>query len=297
MNASIHDDCLPVLKALACQTRLDILRLLAHEPMNQQELATRLGVSPAITSGHIRQLCDAGLVLTDGGESGRGRQKICYLAETELVLNINSAPKEDLFRYAMPIGLYTRHNVAPTCGIATENRLIGALDDEIVFLDPTRTEAQLVWFSSGYLEYVIPIGQSDKRIKKLTISLEMASEYPGYRTNWPSEITFTINRTDIGKWICPGNFGGRQGRYTPAWWPIYRSQYGLLKTITVDDTGSYIDEERMSDVTIDDLGLSGSRFYIRFSAEKDANPSGGLTIFGKAFGDYNQDIVITTYYE
>lgn len=286
-----------MLKALACQTRLDILKLLVEKPMNQQEIASHLGISPAITSGHIKQLCDAGLIFTSGGETGRGRQKICYVAETEINLKINSESDEKIVRYEMPIGLYSRHNVTPSCGIATLNRVIGSFDDEQVFLDPLRTEASIVWFNSGYLEYVVPMNTIEGRIRQLTISLEMASEFPGYRTDWPSEITFSINRTDIGSWICPGNFGERRGQFTPQWWPTSNSQYGLLKTLTVNDTGSYVDEAKMSDITMSDLGLTGSRFYVRFSVKEDANPPGGLTIFGKAFGDYNQDIIVTTYYE
>ncbi len=296
LNRSIHDNCLPVLKALACSTRLDILKLLAKKPYNQQELSELLGVSPAIVSGHIRQLCDAGLVFTEGGEAGRGRQKICYIAQTEFNLKINSEAEERTFRYELPIGLYSRHNVHPSCGLATANRVIGSFDDEMVFLDPLRTEAELLWFNKGYVEYVVPINQNEAPIRKLSISLEMGSEFPGCNNNWPSEITFTINKAEIGSWICPGNYGDRRGKHSPLWWPLNNSQYGLLKTITVDEQGSYIDDKKMSDVTLSQLGLSGSRFYIRFSAKENAAYTGGLTIFGKSFGDYNQDIVITSYY-
>lgn len=297
MNTSIYDDCLPVFKALACETRLEILRMLIERPMNQQELATALGVSPAITSGHVRQLCEAGLVFVVGGEAGRGRQKLCYISENEVLLKIGKPNDDKIITYSMPIGLYTKHRATPSCGLTTKERIIGKFDDESAFWDPKRTEAELVWFSSGYLEYSVPLNQNDSKIKKLTCSFEIGSEYPGFRTIRPSEISFSINRINIGSWISPGNFGDRRGRHTPLWWPVGYSQYGLLKTISVDDTGSYIDGEKMSDVTISELNLNDAKFTIRFSSQEDASPMGGMTIFGKSFGDYNQDILITTYYE
>lgn len=296
MNTTIHDNCLPALKALACSTRLEILKLLTKEPLNQQEIASRLGISAAIISGHIKQLCDAGLVFTDGGATGKGRQKICYIAQTEFNLKINSEDDEKIFTYSLPIGLYSRHNVSPSCGLAAPNRVIGSFDDEMVFLDPMRTEAELLWFKSGYVEYVVPINPTDRVMTKLSISLEIGSEHPGYCTNWPSEIIFTINKTCIGSWICPGNYGDRRGKHSPLWWPDYNSQYGLLKIISIDETGSYIDDEKISDVTLSQLALLGSRFYIRFSVDEDSEFAGGLTIFGKSFGDYNQDILVTSHY-
>lgn len=297
MNISVFDDCLPIFKALACETRLDILRLLTGNPMNQQELARALGISPAIISGHIRQLSEAGLIYTVSGEAGYGKQKRCYIADSEILLNIAKRSDEKAVTYSMPVGLYTRHKVSPSCGLASGEGVIGDFDDESAFWDPKRTQAGLVWLTTGYLEYNVPISQNGSKIRKLTCSLEVASEYPGYKFDWPTEITFSINGVELGSWICPGNFGGRRGRHTPNWWPLVASQFGLLKTITVDKNGSFIDDEKMSDVTIKDLKLSDPKFSIRFAVKDDADPSGGLTIFGKCFGDYQQDILITAYYE
>lgn len=297
MNISIFDDCSAVFKALACETRLKILRLLTQKTLNQQELAAELGISPAIVSGHICQLREAGLIFVIGGETGLGKQKYCHIAEREITLSIAEKTVENAVSYSMPIGLYTRHKATPSCGLTTKEGVIGEFDDISMFWDPRRTQAELVWFTTGYLEYNVPISRKSSRIKKLTCSMEIASEHPGYRFNWPSEITFSINGIELGSWLCPGNFGGRRGRNSPLWWPLVASQFGLLKTITVDENGSFIDDEKMSDVTVNDLNFSNTKFSIRFAVKEDANPVGGLTIFGKHFGDYDQDIIITTYYE
>ena len=297
MEKSIHDDCLSVLKALACETRLSILKLLTQESLNQQELASRLGISPAIMSQHIKKLCDADLIYTEGGESGKGRQKICYIAQSEFSLKINSESDEKVTKYMLPIGLYSRHNVEPSCGLAAADRVVGTFDDPMAFLDPFRTQAELLWFSSGYVEYVVPLKTSRFELSKISITFEAGSEYPGCRSDWPSEIFFTVNRTQVGSWVCPGNYGDRRGRFTPRWWPPGYSQYGVIKTLSIDESGTYIDDEKISDEVLSSLDLSGSRFYIRFSTKKNSRDSGGLTLFGKSFGDSNSDIIVTTYYK
>ncbi len=295
MKLTLQDNCLPVFKALACQTRLDILRLVAEQPYNQRELAERLHISPAIVSGHVRQLEDAGL-LTVEKEAGKGNQCTCYMAETDLAVRLSGKAEGKTVKYAIPVGLYNKYKIVPSCGLISNRQFIGQMDDPLAFLDAGRIDAEMLWFRQGYVEYTVPNTAADRRIEKLTISMEFGSEHPGYRNDWPSEITFTVNHKRVGSWVTPGNFGDRRGRFSPSWWPVGFSQYGLLKTLTVDGNGSYMDGERISDVTVGDLSLTGSQFPVRFSVEEDASPVGGLTIYGKSYGDYDQDIVVTTYY-
>lgn len=296
MKLTLQDNCLPVFKALACQTRLDIVRLVAEHPCNQRELADRLRISPAIVSGHVRQLEEAGILTVDKSV-GKGNQCTCFIAETDLAVRLSGLDEATSVKYTLPVGLYHKYKAVPSCGLINDRQFIGLMDDPLAFLDSARTDAEMLWFQKGYVEYIVPNSAAGRQVEKLTVSLELGSEHPGYRDDWPSEITFTINHVKVGSWISPGNFGGRKGKFTPSWWPVGFSQYGLLKTLTVDDTGSYIDDQRISDVTIGDLQLTGSQFYVRFSVEEDANPAGGLTIYGKCYGDYDQDIIVTTYYK
>ena len=53
---------LPVLAALADETRLSVLELLRQREMYAQEIAQALGLSQSAISRHLRQLEEAGLV-------------------------------------------------------------------------------------------------------------------------------------------------------------------------------------------------------------------------------------------
>ena len=55
---------------------------------------------------------------------------------------------------------------------------------------------------------------------------------------------------------------------------------------------------RLSDVTIDDLGIDyNSRMIFRIAVPQDTANCGGCTLFGEQFGDYNQAIRVKALYE
>jgi DNA-binding transcriptional ArsR family regulator len=56
------EELVRLLRALADQTRLRALKLIAERPRSTQELAPLVGISEAGLSKHLRQLADAGLV-------------------------------------------------------------------------------------------------------------------------------------------------------------------------------------------------------------------------------------------
>lgn len=63
------------LRALAHPLRLELLgQLRVHGPATASELARRLGESSGLTSYHLRQLADAGLI-EDDPERGNGRER------------------------------------------------------------------------------------------------------------------------------------------------------------------------------------------------------------------------------
>ena len=115
-------------------------------------------------------------------------------------------------------------------------------------------------------------------------------KHRGYREDWKSDITVWINGMDCGTWTCPGDFGARRGRLMPPDWPVGSTQYGVLKTWEVRKDGSYLNGECISDVTIDMLKVMEKPYIkVRIGNKKDAEYVGGFNLFGKHFGDYDQD--------
>ena len=97
----------------------------------------------------------------------------------------------------------------------------------------------------------------------------------------------------MGTWVSPGDFGDVPGVFTPDWWLRGWNQYGLRKTLTIDRAGTFLDGRKISEITIRELQLDyQSRLHFRMQAEERNGRAGGLTIFGREFGNYNQDIQV-----
>lgn len=299
MNIEVNSRNLKFLECFASETRIKMIELLNHKPMNIKDLAEALGISSAIVTKHIQKLEEAAIVTTESVPSTRGRQKICHLTLDSATLQFRVKEKPDQNRYAVsiPIGQYSNYEVKPTCGLASSTKIIGMVDDPRYFSDPEHVKASHLWFGSGFIEYRIPNYLVGKQaVRSLSISLEICSEAPHYNENWPSDLSFYINDRCLGTWTCPGDFGAVRGVYTPEWWDL-GTQHGLLKQITVDSEGAFIDGIRMSDTAVNDLSLSiGEDIRFRISAPETAAHSGGLSMFGKQFGNYDQDIQVYVAY-
>ena len=71
------------------------------------------------------------------------------------------------------------------------------------------------------------------------------------------------------------------------------SQYGVLKYFRVTQYGTFIDGIRISDTSLADLGLLDHRsIRLRIEVPETAEHPGGINIFGRGFGNYDQDIVL-----
>ncbi|MDU4624331.1 MAG: transcriptional regulator, partial [Enterococcus gallinarum] len=133
-------------------------------------------------------------------------------------------------------------------------------------------------------------------LEMMEISMEISSEFPFSNNNWPSDITFSLNGIELGTWTSPGDFADIRGKYTPDWYPDNLNQYGLLKTIRIMDHGTYMEGEPLSDVTIKDIPAYEDTWHLRVEVKEEAENMGGCTLFGKGFGNYDQDIKIKMFY-
>lgn len=294
------DDGLETFKALGSDTRIQILNiLLENEQMSMNQLATELNISNGALTGHIKKLEECGLINISNESAGHGNQKMCSVTQDRIIVDIKKPiDYKNVFETEIKVGQFSRHQVWPTCGIATSESVIGELDDIRYFNHPDRFTANILWFTKGYVEYTIPnLIPSNQRITQLSISAELSSEAPGIDNNWPSDISFYINDTKIGMWTSPGDFGDVHGMFTPQWWPQNWNQYGLLKLLVINDYGTYIDGLKISDVSTLSLHLDySSDIRLRLAVENDSAHVGGITLYGKSFGNYDQDIRVAINY-
>lgn len=293
-----------VLKGLASPVRTGILQLLHDKGrMNVNEISRELSLPQSTVATNIQMLEEAGLVDTYSVKAKKGHQKICSAKYDEIILRFETAEKKrksNQIDVAMPLGLFTSCEVSAPCGLCSTEGVIGLLDVPDLFLDPGRVQAALIWFGRGHVEYKFPNNAklTNSKIEAMEFSMELSSEVPGTNLNWPSDITLWVNDRRIGTWTSPGDFGDKRGVYTPGWWKLEGSQYGKLKTWRITQKGSFIDGVAISDLTVDHLELSAHHsIRMRIGIEPDAHHPGGVNIFGRGFGNYDQDIVMRLHLE
>lgn len=290
-----------VFKALGSATRMAILQTVADRVVPLSEVASELGLPASTAAMHVLALEKAGLLHTEMRPATRGLQKVCARTYDELVIDLPRGDRQqtNVVEHGMPIGGFNDFDVAPTCGLATATQLIGFLDDPASFYEPGRLAAQLLWFGSGYVEYRFPNRLPPMaEPTMLQVSAEVCSEAPLHDPNWPSDITVWVNDVEIGTWTAPGDFGGERGRYTPMWWESKDSQFGVLKRWRVTAEGSTVDGVSASDASLAQLELAqGEPIRVRIGVRRDAAHVGGMNLFGRRFGNYQQDLTLLMEYE
>lgn len=285
-------DILQTANALASNTRINIINLLLQKPMSVTEIADSLQMPVSSAISAVLKLEKANLVTT----RTQGSKKICSIEYSTIMLMLSQDSKslqihQPSSMFSVLIGSYVDYCAVPSCGLLGKKNFIGGgLDDATAFELPEKNEARLIWFRKGYLEYRIKNPQTiQQRLSSISISAELCSEFPGYNNNFPSEIYLRINEKEIGIWKSAGDFGGKQGVFTPSWWGLNFTQYGNLTTWSITKRGSYVNGEKYSDITIDTV-IDDTQPFIAFRIGTDTN--GGMNIFGKNMGNYNQDIFV-----
>lgn len=291
-----------VFRALDSEQRITLLRYLSQHPGSSiNDLSAALTIPASTVAQHIKELESAGLAYSELKPANRGLQKVCSpVRDRQIIIKLPQVEttRRGALNTSMPIGAYVDCAALPTCGLATDSGLIGELDNPTYFYHPDRLNAHLIWFRQGYLEYRFPKTMSPTaQLEGLVFSMEIASEAPRYNENFPSDITLWVNEVEVGTWRSPGDFGSQRGALTPDWWSDHNSQYGLLKMWKIGADGSYVDGLRISDVCLNDLNID-ARHYIsmRVGVKENAAHVGGLNLFGRKFGNYPQDIVMTMHF-
>lgn len=294
------DEGLNLFKALGSDVRISIIKLLlANNRMNMNELASSLNVTNGALTSHIKKLEDCGIISTSSESIGHGNQKICTVCLDKILIELDNKEEfNNIYRTEIKIGHYCDYQVYPTCGLSTDQSIIGELDDSRYFSHNGHYNADILWFSKGFVEYNIPnFVPTYQKIDQILLSVELGSETPGVNSIRPSDIFFYINDVCIGKWTSPGNFDNVKGIFTPDWWFPNRNQHGLLKLISINREGTFVDGLQISDVNLNDFNFDfRSNIKFKFEVPDTAEHVGGLTLFGKTFGNYNQDIDVRITY-
>ncbi|MDR1325989.1 MAG: helix-turn-helix domain-containing protein [Treponema sp.] len=289
------------LKALASEQRITILNVLCRQTLNVNDVAELLHLPQSNVATNIGILEGAGLIVSNKTKGTKGTQKLCHTAFSEILVKFpeeKNDPKSSI-DVEMPIGVFTKCSVNPPCGLCSSERIIGYLDTPDSFLNPDRIKAGLLWCGSGYLEYQFPNNAfyDSRKTQKLEISAELSSETPGTNKNQLSDITVWVNNVEIGSWTSPGDFGDQRGTFTPSWWKLGGSRYGLLKHWSVTNEGAFVDGVQISDVTLQDIAiLDHHSIEVRIGVKEDTRRLGGMNIFGRGFGNYDQGIILRLYF-
>jgi len=292
-----------VAHALSTDLRVKMIQLLNVKRLNVNEIAEALDIPVSTAASNIKVLEQAQLIETDLVPASRGAMKVCRRTydDIRIILNAQAFTRNaegQCYEIEMPIGSFIACEIAPTCGMVSEEKPIIPEDSPAGFFHPHRIAAQLIWLRKGYLAYRFPLElPPHAKVSSLQFSMELCSEAPNYDNDWPSDITLWVNDVEVGTWTSPGDFGGRPGRLNPPWWLLNGTQFGSLKTWSIGREKSMLDNTEVSAVGLEQLALF-SRPYVdlRVGVKENAQNKGGLNLFGKRFGDYEQDIVMKIFY-
>lgn len=295
-----EEELCDVAKALSSPIRIKIIKLLYQKGMIIGEIAKQLNIPPSSAAMHVKILEKAELIRLEEQPGTRGSMKLCTRKPDYLSISLLSRNRNinEIASVELPVGAFSSCKVMPTCGLFSLNGSIGMEDTLNSFYLRERLEAQLFWTSAGYVTYRFANTVPRKQIpKRISLSMEICSEAPNYRENWKSDITVWMNGVDCGTWTSPGDFGSRRGRLNPSSWLDGGTQYGLLMTWEVRQDGAYINEEKKGDVRTEDLEIMDKPYIeVKIGNKEDAKYVGGFNLFGKGFGDYAQDLILSIEY-
>ena len=294
---------LELFRTLGSESRMQIVTLLAaNTEMSLSELSAALGVTQGALTTHIRMLEEQDLIDVTVRHTAHGLQKVCSLKDYEVLLNVYPSVEESqtkVYQTEVPIGHYSDYSVNTGCGLVTEKALVGSEDDRRVFSYPERLDAQMLWFHDGFIEYRIPnFLPENNRIVQLTISVEMCCAEQGSEQDLFSDIDYYLNGRKIGSWLASTQDRNiSRGIYTPAWYKSPMRQHGFLKMLVINNAAIYIDGNIIQETGTNWPFLDeNGEMRFRIETHSSGEHPGGVALYGKQFGNYNQNIQVIVHY-
>lgn len=289
--------------ALGNKKRVLILKELQKPPFTSSvsELCKKFDLPTSTLMHHLEILEKAALVAFRYKNSSKGAIRLYGRSLRGADLRFYHIYQEETSHQlcdiqSIKVGHYINYEGA-TFSFATETKLYDFLGSNC--FNPNRFDAELIYTPNGIIEYYFDnkIAKQNK-ITKMVISLEICSEAPYFDNTYKSDITFWINHKELGTHTCDGDYGDRRGTLNPKWWLNINTQYGKLVTLSIDETGVFINGTLVnSKINIHHLKLDeDNKISFKLGNQKTATNPGGFNIFGKKFGDYRQDIILQLYY-
>ena len=286
--------------ALSSPARLQILKLLYFNSYSVSEIADKLHIPNSSAALYVNSLEKAGLINTKVLAGTRGSMKICSRKNDSISIRLKMDDQnvDKVRSISMPVGCYTDCRITASCGIASEKGYLVPDDRPETFYLPVRVGAQIIWSTSGYVEYQYPcMVPKGATITRAALSFEVCSETYNYNEDWPSDITVWIDGHECATWRCPGDYGARRGRLNPEWWSSGCTQYGKLMIVEISEKGCMLNSAFARDLPINAFSFDDAKpIIVRIGNKPDAEHIGGFNLFGKRMGDFEQDIVLSLFY-
>ncbi len=286
-----------ICNALSSEFRLNLLRQISATQPTILELAKSNFVAMSTMVFHINILEEAGLVNIEYIQGVRGPIRKCFPKLERLNVFLRtfaSTENQTKISHSMGVGQFVDSaGTSNDCSFATKEKIYQASWGALYARE--RFDAQIFWTRCGYVTYAFPNDFYRNPCTEIAISLELCSEAYSHDENYKSDITFWINGIELFTYTCPGDYGDRRGIFNPDWWPESWSQYGELKTIKVNRHGVFLNDHLVNPkIKLTDLQLDqGDRMLFKLGNKENARYVGGFNLFGKGFGDYDQDIVLS----
>lgn len=303
LGLSDTDQITRVSHALSVKSRVEILNLLGEKNiMSVNEIAQALHLPISSASMHVSILQEAGLVVCERMPSIHGSLKTCARRKSSIYFKLKGEPPaaEKQLVQSLPLGAYSAvGDIVPACGLASQIGPIGIYNNPRSFFLPERLDAQILWLKSGYLDYQFsPLLRSDVKIKALELSFEVCTQALIEEQAQTTSIQVLVNDHLLGERVCSCDSEGRRGTFNPAWWPDVSTQHGELQKWRVTEDGTYLQSQKIADLTLSDLALDRQpniavRLYVPAVCKRQA----GINLFGTGFGDYNQAINLMIGYQ
>ncbi len=284
---SNYNDILKTCTALGSKTRLEIINEIRKKPnINLNELAEKLKLTNGALTSHIKMLSDLGIVQVNITSAKRGAQKVCSLNNILFLIDLfKNEYNNNFYEENIPIGLFSNFYTNSNCGLISQKKIIGEINEPKYFSSSNRLNSNLIWFSDGYLEYSIPnLIEEKQTITEIQISLELSTAINS--KNNLSIINLNLNNKPIASFNVDNIQDNSKGLYSPEWWNF--KSFGKLFVIKINSNGVFLNDVKISDVDISQINIVNNE-KINLNISCDDN---GVAIFGNNFGNYNQDIKV-----